>query len=375
MAFPSLVLFPDEKLRALIPAQEWETCLKAWESGLQFYLSLSSQILDTTLAEEHSLLTTFLVSYMQQPLSGITTFNKRLRRLCFLLTHRILSKVETPPNTVLNLQFLGQFCMAYAHTINSSEMIDSIWTKLHLETRTESAKNKAVLITVLENPLTYGLEDADTFLRTMLALLKVSRNYGTFLMIGSDMFDSLIAAWENKPVQMQKKVTAIAYYSLISLVHGQKQNISLLLDHLYSLRASSSNIQLPSLLADLLTMTPFLRKLRQSIPETNSGRLGAMLLSLESIKTASSPTPKEQSQRRFPNHDRLNSIEVRGSIEDHNVHRASLVSRIQDLLPHLNTPLVLSLLDQHQDNADSVIAHLLDHSSSLPVTASHFQHL
>ena len=366
-ALPILAPFPDVRLCSLIPGQEWAACLEAWESGLELYLVLHSQNLSAALAAEPSTLTAFLLSYMQQLSYGTTSISKKLKCLCFLLAHRMLDENEILPETLSTLDFLGSFCRVYAHTTASSGTIDAVWSRLHLDTRAESVKNKMALMQALNEPFTGVDDDADNLLLTTLALLKASHNYGGFLMLGSDLLDALVAGWKDKPPQRQRKVTVITYHCLMSLVRGGRQNVSLLLDHLYSLGASAEQAQKDdhssSLLADLVTKTPLIRKLQKSIPGSYTGRMASVLVVLNSIKTTSSFEHREPFPHILEDGKTLDSGYDHGTLGGLSIHRASLVSQIQDLFPHLGTSFILNLLDKYQDDTSQVTAHLLDNSS------------
>ena len=378
MTFPPLAPFPDGGLRGLFQVREWEACLEAWESVIQFYLVLPSRTLTAALTMEPCTLIDFLLSYVQQPSHEVTYIGKKLRRSCFILTHRILSEMETSPKPLLNLRFLGDLSVAYTHTIKLNGLIDSIWTRSCLETKPESIDCKITLMQVLNGSPARVHGDADVVLSRTLALLRVSHNYGGFLMVGADLLDALITGWENQPSRLQRKVTTISYYSLMSLAHGKRQNTSLLLDHLYSLKAKSessrTDTEVRSLLVDLVTTTPFLRKLQRRIPGSGTGRLGAALLNLDSNEVTFGTQSRHNFQRKRKSVERLHAGSSHGRASSQNlyIHRASLVTQIQDVFPQLSIPLALSLLDKYNNNPDQVIAYLLENPSHL-LTGNHIQ--
>lgn len=92
-------------------------------------------------------------------------------------------------------------------------------------------------------------------------------------MTGSDYLDSLYAAYKQENKQLRKALVANVYVGLTSLMKTSQSNTSLLLDHLFSLKAyndldTKTNTKL-TLLADLIANTSFLAHLSGPLLTSN----------------------------------------------------------------------------------------------------------
>jgi activating signal cointegrator complex subunit 2 len=150
---------------------------------------------------------------------------------------------------------------------------------------------------------------------------------------------------------------------------GSKPNYSLLSDHLYALKARAEQDQKTNagkklLLADLVTNTPLLAQIRDTLPAEGS-RAKNIAASLSVFQQSSLARPKNLVRRKVDKGKARADVRDdygHGAFRGIHVHRMSLVSQIQDLFPELGAGFVVKLLDEYDNDAEQVTAHLLDDS-------------
>ena len=368
MNLPAFASFPPIHLREQISTSEWETFLEFWTLLVRAYLSLPAESLACRAREDNSQLFSFLASVLNEAGSrNSMTANVRevkLQRLCFLLVKRLVEDDPQQAYPVLgDLSFIGDFCLLYKASNALNPLMEKWWFRQSLETSPRTLKNKANLIQIL-GEVGKSSSEVELSLRRLVATLKACPSYGRYLLQGSDFFDALINAWEKSTPMLRDRVTAILYYSLISLLHSESSNDSLLLDHLYSLNAhEEGKIQgeKSSALMDLLCNTTFLTKLRSCYDKVSStGRSKYILKSLESIEAVRGSDTKKLANRK------ISGKKSKGQGSDiPRARRRSLVTEIQDLFPTLTTSTIVELLDSFSDDTERVIAHILDGQQAL----------
>ena len=372
MALPAFVSFPPASLRAEILPEEWEACIDAWILLAQGHLLLPANIFAVKSAKNQSLIN-FLISYMKESSHDESMVSKTervrsLRKECFLLVHRLLTEVDPPPPPLLEWAFLGDLSTVYARSPRLRELINSIWARHSLEGRPDLQNHKKVLTGLLENMSAKGMLETEDYLRRTGALLKASHHYGQFLMVGSDVLDSLAMAWTRASGGLRKKVVTITYLSLLSLLEGEKPNSSLLLDHLYSLKAPAEKLHPTgtpdmSLLSELASNTPFIRKIQDRMIGSDNSRAKPLITYLEGLRNADGTKPKRTIRRRSNKGKNKQKDEYgHGALGGVHVHKMSLITQIQDLFPDLGSGFVVKLLDEYNNNTEQVTAHLLDDS-------------
>ncbi|KAI4157325.1 MAG: hypothetical protein LQ342_008372 [Letrouitia transgressa] len=368
MDLPPFAPFPPPSLRNDLVPEEWESYLGSWILLAHEINLLSSQLLGQRISREPSIVE-FVVSYVtynatQSPLNfPVNSSNSRiLRKESFLLTHRLLSELRPASPRLLEWSFLADLCIVYSKSASLKALLQNIWVREDLDTRLQ--KSKISLIQTLDDcgksQIPADLEDV--LLRTV-ALLKSSFHYGQLLMLGSDFIDAISSAFEKVSVPLQKKLIAITYLSLSSLMEPSNLKLSLLLDHLYSLDSTSHG---QSLCSSLCSTTPFLRKMRDGIsgPEAiRAEKLMARLGHFERAQSASGKPKKamlrKKNKGKMKDDDNENGHEATDGIH---VHRLSLITQIQDLFPDLGSAFVVKLLDHYGDDIEQTTAHLLDDS-------------
>ena len=369
MDLPPFVPYPPATLQKDIAPEEWLLCIDAWIFLARRTLSLPSKALSFKFAKDNSL-SQFLISYAQE--NSIEHGprlddgrSKDLRGVCFLLIHRLTTDVDPPPS-LLEWSFLGDFSTVYAKTSTLQYLITSLWRRFNLDQQLAMHESKNYLGKSLDARSKNQL-NLEQDLRRAVALLKASQDYGRFLMVGSDLLDSLIAAWSSAPRELQKKLTTITYLALLSLLLGEKPNVSLLLDHLYSLKTDTEKRQpvtsTSSLLSDIIQTTPFFQKLQDLITGQDAKRATSMISYLEHMKAGNGARPRRRVRRKIDKGKGGDDDEYgHGTFGGVHVHKMSLVTQIQDLFPDLGSGFIVKMLDEYDDNAEEVTAHLLENS-------------
>ena len=363
MTLPVFAPFPPARLRQQIPPDEWDGFLDSWTSLIHIYLSSSTEALAASVQNGGNHVFAFLASVLKEAGGDATLFRYSareitLRRLCFLLVKR-LSECEAVPLSYYDPSFLGDLCVFYSGSPALRDLVEHLWTRRHMDTSPLMVKDKASMISTLTKANGSSPVELEASLRRLMAILKASPSYGLFLMQGSDFLDSLNLAYEKGSQSLKSKLTAILYYSMVSLLQSENMNSSLLLDHLYTLTADHEkheHSQETSILSSIVCKTPFVHKFRDHSASSGSGRGRSLLQSLASMRTAGNSKFRKL-KRRQPNKGKEKDA---GHDEVH-AHKMSLVTEIQDLFPKLRTSSIVNLLDGFQNDTERVIAYLLDH--------------
>ncbi|MCJ1381874.1 hypothetical protein MMC17_004986 [Xylographa soralifera] len=372
MSIPSFVPFPPAEVRMIMLPEEWEACLDSWVILAHGRLSSDRRAFAQASSKDQSL-SKFLVSYVGEAskdkgLVATTRSEKILRRDCFLLTHRLFTEGDPPISTLLRWGFLGDLTTVFARTVSLKPLIDDLWKKTALDSSADMLQSKKDFLRVLDDSGHTNSLELNTSLWRVAALLKSSDRYGNFLMVGSDIPDSIAVAWSRHTGDVRKKLVAITYLGLSSLLDGDTPNTSLLLDHLFSIKTITekqhASGQFASLLSQLVSTTHFIRKLQDRLSGTDSGRARSLITYLESLKTTGMK-PKTHVRRRVDKGKHKERDEYgHGAMGGVHVHKMSLITQIQDLFPDLGSGFIVKLLDEYNDDAEQVTAHLLDGSLS-----------
>ncbi|KAJ5046407.1 uncharacterized protein L3040_003651 [Drepanopeziza brunnea f. sp. 'multigermtubi'] len=371
-SLPALVPFPETAWRDHLVPEEWEACLDAWIALTGAHLSLPPADF-SRLAKTDESLPIFLKTYATEsalsPSSVPLSKTNQLRKLCYLLSRRALD-LEYPPESILHWEFFSDLSKIYGLK-NGGKLVSLAW-KRHLASLEKSlASLKASLIKELEGGLKGNLKMAELSLNRLNHLLHASPEAASFFMAGSDFVDSLISCYKIMNPPLRKAIVSTLYLCLIGLTEGEKPKFSSLVDQLYSLKAAAdthkagpTNVN-DSLIAELVTDTPVLNQVQQRIDASGSGsvRAKSVLKSLAEFKKPTTGRPVRLNRSKGNKGKGISIEDINGHGQIH-VHRMSLISQVQDLFPDLGSGFVVKLLDEYNDNAEQVIAHLLE--GSLP---------
>ncbi|KNG80833.1 CUE domain protein, partial [Aspergillus nomiae NRRL 13137] len=372
--WPPLAPVPPPAVQSAIPPQEWELYIDAWI----LLLSLRIESSDAKFAEHaptDDSAVTFLTSFYDQLASagtpGLHTGSKvrTLRKLCFLLTRRLLLDAPTSPPDLLEWKYLGNMCSCYPSSSALKKLLSEAWDK-HEETISSSLeKAKTTMTKQLSMSSSAQVPKTIPDIRLLTILGSVLPACGQALMAGSDFLDTCCEAYQaHKRDELRKVLVAIVYVGLTSLLKGPKPNLSLLLDQLFSLKASAginapTAKKEPTLLSDLICSSDLLVRLDRYLISHPQKRGQDLLSSLRAYQTESNVFHhRYQKQKKRSDKGKGRATTDLPPAEDMHIHRMSLITQIQDLFPDLGSGYIVRLLDVYDDNPETVIAHLLDDS-------------
>ncbi|KAF2481532.1 hypothetical protein BDY17DRAFT_326215 [Neohortaea acidophila] len=356
MALPALAPIPPASIRITIAPEEWEACLDSWLTAVDLYIRLPLPKLSAAITHHKAASLGFLRSFYGEYARTEEQIPHKLRHACFAFTRRICfeTDIATP---LIDADFLAGFCHVHARSTALSSFMAELW-KQHGKVVADSMQiKKAALTTALDSGAAQSVqEDLEHLSRIILA----SPDIATLFVTGSDFLDALTSAYApTTSTETRKSLTATAYLSLQSLLKIEHPNLSLLTDHLYSLKTQAdSQPTSPSLLADLVTNTPLVPKLRRSANVSGGERLVKLLDTLSTYRLASIARPR----RRAPKKSRMTLGGGTIPGDEMHVHRISLITQVQDLFPDLGSGFILKLLDEYDDSVEQATAHLLDDS-------------
>lgn len=359
---PPLAPFPPASVRKNISPDVWESCLQCWTLLVQANLRLSLEEFRAHVSKKPSVVE-FTISYITESAQSSSHSEskvekeKGLRREIFLLTHRIFTEVIPIPPQVLQHGFLGDLSIVYGRYGTTKNLLKSLWDRENLDESSTMRDNKRSLIQLLDYSQQAPASEVDRVLLRTVALLKVSFQYGQFLMLGSDVLDALAIAFEKGSSSYQSKIMIIGYLSLVCLLETRKPRISTLLDHLYSLQSTSLA---SSLLRTTASSTPLLRQLREKLSGHEFDRAQALMQELEAFENTTAGMPRDHVPRKISKGKYKDLGD--NPLNDMHVHKMSLVTQIQDLFPDLGSAFIVKLLEEYSDDTEQVVGHLLEDS-------------
>jgi len=365
MSLPHFAPFPDAKVRQSILPDEWQLYLDSWNSLAELYLRLDDGAFATA-ASDNDNLTTFLLSFFHELANddSIAAKVQSLRKQCFFLLHRAVSKDGTPAN-LLSWSALADICHVYPKSEQFRALLRKLWAQnaSTIEKSLQTAKTSLIRNLESKRP-----EEAESTLDRVAPLLRVSSDASIYMLTGSDFLDAIYAAYPNVPPQMKKKLVTVAYLGLTAVLEGPKPNYSLLSDHLYSLKSSEEQEQKKkpgkkTLVADLVTNTPILEKIREKTIVPEATRAKNTAASLSAFRQSNIARPKRIVRRKVDKGKAKDDEYGHGAFTGEvHVHRMSMITQIQDLFPELGGGFIVKLLDKYNDDIEQVTAHLLEDS-------------
>lgn len=333
------------------------------------------KIFQDIVAKDESAVVFLSSFYRQLATSGETGLQlgpkgRGLRKLCFLLTRRILLDLSTPVAELLGWKFLGAMCCCYPSSAALKRLLSDAWDKHH-ETITASIDQaKASIIKQLSTQKAADTPAVNSDIRTLTVLASALPACGRVLMAGSDYLDTLLDVYQTQKREgLRRNLVANVYVGLTSLLKGLKPNLSSLLDQLFGLKAGAGVGTLktrkePTLLSDLICSSDLLVRLERYLLDHPQKRGQDLVSSLRSYQAESRVFHhRYQKQKKKFDKGKDRAPDVSGGGELH-AHRMSLVTQVQDLFPDLGSGYIVRLLDYYDDNPETVVAHLLD--STLP---------
>ncbi|KAL4785940.1 hypothetical protein BJX76DRAFT_151167 [Aspergillus varians] len=372
-ALPPLAPLPPPEVQASIPSTEWELYLDAWILLLGARLETSASVFKDSAPKDESVVL-FLVSfYHQLATSRGNAFQsgakaRTLRKLCFLLTRRIVLEVTAPPPELLGWTYLSEMSCCYPSSSALKKLLSDAWGK-HEDVITSSLdKGKAAIIVQLSASGPGSISKAVSDIRLLTILASSLPACGHVLMAGSDFLDTLAEAYQTHEMEaVRKSLVANIYVGFTSLLKGSRPNLSLLLDQLFGLKANvgvgTPKVKKePTLLSDVICSSDLLARLERYLTVQPQKRGQDLVSSLRAYQNES----RSFHHRYQKPKKRIDKGKARASdlpvTEEIHAHKMSLISQIQELFPNLGSGYIVRLLDFYGDNPETIIAHLLDAS-------------
>lgn len=362
MSLPPFAPLPPAQIRLSLGPEEWEACLDAWLTLSGMALRVPAADFDSMTTDDQSL-PGYLVSFYSE-LADLRPDDITLRtaktisilKVNFRLVRRIWIESKSVPPSLLSFDFLSKFSHAHTRipeTRDVQQLMTELWKRRSDSLIRVLQEQKEALTTLLDSEKA-DRNQAMVRLTQLAPLMHMSHDIGAFFMTGSDFIDSLNSAYKRDEIDAHRKaVSTVAYLGLLSLVKTEPPNLSVLSDHLYSLKSSDT-----LLLTDIASNCPLATKIRHSFGTKIPERLSKLLMTLDTLHLPSMARPKKQKQRR-PAKGKGKQKDTDGVLH---MHRMSLVTQIQDLFPDLGSGFVLKLLDEYNDDVEQATAHLLEDS-------------
>ena len=350
-----LAPYPSISLQQKITPDEWALCVDSWLLSTEQYLLLPLATFETHLFDGSSLVE-FLTSYVasKSAVEAVASaVSRRLRENTFLLIHRALTETKMLPSALLSWQFLSNLSVTFQKSKTLRNPLQVVWQRHQLGDAASMRSSKSDFMSLLEQKHSGSLlEDR---IAQELAFSRTCYLFAQFLMVGSDMLDSLVSAYDRgAPPSSKTHLVALVYVCFTSLMNEHESRFSTLLDHLYS--HQSTNI-----VKALIETTPFLSNFKNHISthKEQSGRATPLVKILATFQQNFKAKRVQRStiakgKRKSTNTDAGDTL---GGVH---VHKLSLVTQIQDLFPDLGSGFIIKLLDEYKDNTEEITAHLLD---------------
>lgn len=396
MDLPLLIPVPPSEVRKTIPNEEWEATLDAWILLTELRLHLpQKEFGDCAHADQcnASFLASYFLAHDDARLHGLggnkntkTAAEKarRLRRTVFLLTRRYYLDLlsSSIAEELLDWRFLSDFCDCYHSSSALKQVLPDVWQRHGDKLSTSVEDGKTYIMKqvsndkLLQTGVTAGA-DLVHDIRRMSILASMLSPVGNLLMTGSDYLDFLQDAYrislsgsDNVDGEaLRKSLVANAYVGLTSLLKVSKPNLSLLLDHLFTLKVaagfegqSGKNGRLsPGLLSDLVCSTDILVRIERYLISAPQKRGQDLAHSLRVYQQKMKTFHHQHYQRRKI---RDNKGKGKGIADDNtntlHAHKLSMITQIRDLFPDLGAGYVVRLLDYYGENVEGIVAHLLE---------------
>lgn len=379
--WPPLAPVPPPEVQSAIPSQEWELYIDAWVLLLGLRIEASdAQFRDLAPSDESAVpfLTSFYGLLSAPGTSGLHagTKAKTLRKLSFLLTRRYLLELPTSPAELLEWKYLGSLCCCYPSSSAAKKLLSDVWNKHEGTIAASLEKAKSAVIKQLSAMNAAKSSGIMSDIRLLTILVSALPQSGPTLMAGADYLDTFSDAYQaHRRDDIRRVLVANIYVGLVSLLKGPQPNLSLLLDQLFSMKASagvgnSQTKKEATLLSDVICSSDLLVRLERYLLSYPQKRGQDLVSSLRAYQADSKVFHhRYQKQKKIVDKGKSRASDLPRPEEMH-IHKMSLVTQVQDLFPDLGSGYIVRLLDQFDDNPETVVAHLLD--DSIP---SHLQSL
>lgn len=372
MELPLLVPVPPSPVRSSIPQDEWEAILDAWMVLIELRLQISRQEDLEKCAAADAFNVSFFTSYLGA--AGDARLHagpkgKKLRKLVFLLFKKYVLEVPQPSKELLDWRLLGDLAVCYHANSAMKELLASLWSRYSETISSTLETGKITVSKRLSAPCAARQELLDE-MRKLTVLASALPPAGHVLMTGSDYLDSLWDAYRSLAQaggnqELKSALVANAYVALTSLLKGAKPNLSLLLDHLFTLKeaaaiGSRSAQREGNLLSDLVCSTDLLIRMERYMITTPQKRGKDLVATLRTYQQEMKSLHHRYQRHKRKDKGKGRAVEADAVDGELHAHKLSLVTQVQDLFPDLGGGYVIRLLDFYNQNVEEVISHLLD---------------
>jgi activating signal cointegrator complex subunit 2 len=385
-SLPPLAEFPAQSIFSNILPEEWNACLDAWIFAVEYRLRLLPGHFRHLKLSTNASGMLFLLSYYRQwDYDKKSDFayrprdvrELRLHRQCFLLTRRLLIETDLPYDCSSKDLFalIANVSLALGANAPWRETLKMAWKRAKEQISAAIETCKSSLIRELPRSSTIPANPILLDTRRATALTKSLTETGEYLMTGSDYLDSLasghpaysITSKGPQALELSRELTENLYVCLRSLMISDPPHTSLLLDHLYSLKATAdrvakANPDYQTILSSLVCSTSFLRNLDVFISIHGQNRGSVLVKSLYTYRELTMHLHPPLVKKRSKVQKAKGKATPDG---DMHIHQASRISQIHELFPELSSAYILRLLDHFSDDIEAVTAALLE-PDSLP---------
>jgi activating signal cointegrator complex subunit 2 len=380
-SLPPLAHFPARSIISRILPEEWQACLDAWIFAVEFRIRLLPDHFRHLKLASNASGMPFLLSYYQEwdyHAKADIAYRPRddrelkLHRQCFLLTRRLLTETDLPYDCSSKDLFalLAQVSLALGSNASWKETLKIALKRSKGRIAAAIETCKSSLIRELPQSLTIPADGILLDLRRATVMTKVLGETGEYLMTGSDYLDSLASGHptsrstsrDPQALELSRELTENLYVCLRSLMISDSPQTSLLLDHLYSLKATAdrmakANPDSQTVLSSLVCSTSFLRHLDVFIYTHGQNRGKALVKYLYTYRDLTMHLHPPAIKSRSNVQKGKENAAPDGDIH---IHQESRISQIHDLFPELSSAYILRLLDHFSDDIEAVTAALLE---------------
>lgn len=355
---PPLLTYPSESIKGQLPPQEWESCLELWISSVELRLGLSNDRFSKASAQTLGI--PFLVSYLSKHESRAHELVKgtsasRLDKLCYLLLKRIVSRPNDAVGSVGYFDMLSLGSVTYGQHNSWRKVLKSIWAKYPTKARKAIESAKSSLATSKSS------RAQQDWLRKLSGLTRALPETATVTVAGADYLDTLNDIYKTVSDEIQRVVTANIFYSFAALL--DTKHVTILTDNIYHLKSEADRLQklnpsTTTIFSSLLCTTSFLRHFSSN--EEVAARKQALIEQLSTYRQHMlhlHPLPPVQKKKKGKQRVRED--------DGMHMHKAAQISQVHELFPDLSTAYLMKALDHFSDDAEAVIAALLE-PESLP---------
>ena len=327
-------------------------CLESWLALSDLYLRLPD-VGYQKLSNDGSSLVRFVRSFYHERAHAdysdktlIDLDDHPLQRACYLLVHRLFNGPK-PPASFYEFDFISNFCTAHDRNSKAvSKLLRTLWNQSNNLFKTCMESKMKELIKMFDSKSTRTITQ-DLF--SLAKIVRDSPDVALMLMTGSDFLDGLVAQYTRHEDTVQSNgIRGVANLALWQLTKTNPPNMSLLSDHLFSLKASADKIYpQPTLARALATTTGLIPLMKKRFGGAGNERLNKALDQLGEYRSVWQKA-LDKKQTLYRDDDEMH------------MHRAGRISQIQELFPHLGSAFIERLLWEYDENPETVTAALLD---------------